>query len=152
MSTPTSDNNLVRLDHQLCFALYAASRAMTRAYQPMLADLGLTYPQYLVLMVLWEWHDSAPEEPTVTALGQRLLLDSGTLTPLLKRMEQQGLVMRQRDSIDERRVFLRVTDAGLALQPRAVQWVCMHREQLPATDEFIVGLRADLRRLLEIIS
>ena len=74
------------LDDQLCFKLYAASRAVTRAYKPMLDQLGLTYPQYLVMLVLWEWHACAPPQPTVKALGERLLLDSGTLTPLLKRL------------------------------------------------------------------
>ena len=70
------------LDNQLCFKLYAASRAVTRAYKPMLDQLGLTYPQYLVMLVLWEWHDAAPAQPTVKALGERLMLDSGTLTPI----------------------------------------------------------------------
>ncbi len=78
------------LDNQLCFKLYAASRAVTRAYKPMLDELGLTYPQYLVMLVLWEWHAAPPAQATVKALGERLLLDSGTLTPLLKRLEQLG--------------------------------------------------------------
>ena len=78
------------LDDQLCFKLYAASRAVTRAYKPMLDQLGLTYPQYVVMLVLWEWHDAAATQATVKALGERLMLDSGTLTPLLKRLEQLG--------------------------------------------------------------
>ena len=77
------------LDNQLCFKLYAASRAVTRAYKPMLDELGLTYPQYLVMLALWE-----EDGPTVSALGERLSLDSGTLTPLLKRLEASGLVAR----------------------------------------------------------
>jgi len=103
------------LDHQLCFALYSASLAMTKVYKPLLAPLGLTYPQYLVLLVLWEG-----DGVTVSQLGARLSLDSGTLTPLLKRLEQQGLLLRQRDSADERRVLLRLTADGLALKARAV--------------------------------
>ena len=102
------------LDHQLCFSLYAASLAMTRRYQPLLAELGLTYPQYIALLALWE-HDDV----TVSALGDRLALDSGTLTPLLKRMEASGWVTRERDAADERRVRVRLTPAGRALRERA---------------------------------
>lgn len=86
----------LQLDNQLCFKLYAASRAVIRAYKPMLEQLGLTYPQYLAMLVLWEWQQQPPAQPTVKALGERLLLDSGTLTPLLKRLEQQGLLLRKR--------------------------------------------------------
>ena len=103
------------LDHQLCFALYAASLAMTKTYKPLLAPLGLTYPQYLVMLVLWEGDGIG-----VSALGERLTLDSGTLTPLLKRLELLGLLQRQRDSADERRVLLRLSPAGCALKARAV--------------------------------
>ncbi len=101
----------LRLDDQLCFALYSASHLMTKAYRPMLSALGLTYPQYLALLVLWEADDL-----TVGALGERLFLDSGTLTPLLKRMEAQGLVERRRDPADERQVRIRLTEAGRALE------------------------------------
>jgi len=103
------------LDHQLCFALYAASLAMTKTYKPLLAPLGLTYPQYLAMLVLWEG-----DAITVSQLGDRLTLDSGTLTPLLKRLQALGLVTRQRDSLDERRVLLRLTAAGRALREQAV--------------------------------
>ncbi|AOE64723.1 MarR family transcriptional regulator [Pseudomonas corrugata] len=106
----------LKLDSQLCFKLYAASRAVIRGYKPMLDQLGLTYPQYLAMLVLWEWQDAAPEQPTVKALGERLLLDSGTLTPLLKRLEQLGLVQRQRSARDEREVHLSLLPAGLALR------------------------------------
>ena len=82
-----SDDSL-KLDRQLCFKLYAASRAVVRGYKPMLDQLGLTYPQYLVMLVLWEWQATPPDYPTVKALGERLSLDSGTLTPLLKRLQQ----------------------------------------------------------------
>ncbi|MGH8447675.1 MarR family winged helix-turn-helix transcriptional regulator [Pseudomonas sp.] len=104
------------LDNQLCFKLYAASRAVTRAYKPMLDQLGLTYPQYVVMLVLWEWHDTAPAQPTVKALGERLMLDSGTLTPLLKRLEQLEWVKRQRSVKDEREVHLSLSEAGVQLR------------------------------------
>lgn len=109
------------LDHQLCFKLYAASRAVTRAYKPMLEQLGLTYPQYLVMLVLWEWHQATPPQPTVKALGERLMLDSGTLTPLLKRLQQLALVKRERSALDEREVHLSLTEAGAGLRERVLQ-------------------------------
>lgn len=109
------------LDNQLCFKLYAASRAVTRAYKPMLDPLGLTYPQYLVMLVLWEWHDAPPAQPTVKALGDRLMLDSGTLTPLLKRLEQLGWVQRRRSTRDEREVHLSLSEAGVHLRERTYQ-------------------------------
>lgn len=103
------------LDRQLCFALYTASRAIVRAYTPLLDAAGLTYPQYITMMVLWE----DPDRPrSVGALGERLHLDSGTLTPLLKRLSAMGYVTRSRDSEDERRVLVTVTADGLALRDR----------------------------------
>src|SRR3954470_15640374 len=102
------------LDKQLCFALYSASLAMTKIYKPLLAPLGLTYPQYLVMLALWE-----QDGVTVGALGERLALDSGTLTPLLKRLEVQGLVGRRRDPGDERRVIVSLTPAGRTLKVAA---------------------------------
>ena len=110
----TAHADKLRLDAQLCFALYATSLAMTKLYKPLLAPLGLTYPQYLVMLVLWERDDH-----TVQALGELLQLDSGTLTPLLKRMEAAGLVSRQRDAADERRVRILLTPEGAALRQRA---------------------------------
>jgi len=104
------------LDQQLCFALYAASLAMTKLYKPLLEPLGLTYPQYLAMLVLWQG-----DGITVSQLGERLALDSGTLTPLLKRLESTGLVQRLRDAADERRVLLQLTAAGRALKARAVR-------------------------------
>ena len=131
------------LDRQLCFALYAASLAMTKAYKPLLAPLGLTYPQYLVMLVIWEAESAAAAADgrsndrnadrttsttgttgttslTVSQLGDRLTLDSGTLTPLLKRLEAQGQLRRQRDAVDERRVRLCLTPAGRALRAQAL--------------------------------
>jgi DNA-binding MarR family transcriptional regulator len=105
----------LELDRQLCFALYAASRAMTRAYAPLLADSGLTYPQYITMLVLWQ----DPDQPrSVGELGERLHLDSGTLTPLLKRLTSMGYVTRSRDPADERRVLVTLTADGLALRDR----------------------------------
>ena len=102
------------LDHQLCFALYASSLAMTKLYKPLLDPLGLTYPQYLVMLVLWQG-----DGITVSQLGERLALDSGTLTPLLKRLESSGLLQRLRDNADERRVLLHLTTSGRALKALA---------------------------------
>ncbi len=114
-NTPsTLPEQVLLLDNQLCFALYSASLAMTKLYKPLLDDLGLTYPQYLALLVLWE-----RDGVTVSELGERLSLDSGTLTPLLKRMEAAGLVARLRDQADERRVLIRLTAAGRRLKSRA---------------------------------
>lgn len=104
----------VVLDDQLCFALYAASRAVTARYRPMLEAIGLTYPQYLVMMLLWE-----QDNQTVGQLGSRLALDSGTLSPLLKRLTAAGLVTRHRRVEDERSVSIALTDAGRALRERA---------------------------------
>lgn len=106
----------LRLDLQLCFALYSSSLAMTKLYKPLLSPLGLTYPQYLVMLVLWE-----SDALAVSTLGQRLGLDSGTLTPLLKRLEGQGLVERRRSTQDERRVDIHLTDAGRTLREQAVR-------------------------------
>ena len=103
------------LDHQFCFALYSASLAMTKAYQPLLAALGLTYPQYLVMLVVWE-----RDGMTVSEIGKRLFLDSGTLTPLIKRLESAGLIVRVRDVEDERRVRAKLTAAGRLLKSKAV--------------------------------
>ena len=102
------------LDNQLCFALYSASLSMTKLYKPLLDALELTYPQYLVMLVLWE-----KDAITVSALGERLFLDSGTLTPLLKRMELAGLLQRQRSAEDERRVEITLTSQGRNLKTRA---------------------------------
>ena len=106
------------LRRQVCFALYAASRALTDVYRPILDEFGLTYPQYLVLLVLWERPDDAP---TVSELGAELRLDSGTLSPLLKRLEGAGLVVRRRSARDERRVEVGLTEQGRALRRAALR-------------------------------
>jgi MarR family transcriptional regulator, organic hydroperoxide resistance regulator len=115
-STAALSAQALRLDNQLCFALYSASLAMTKLYKPLLEELGLTYPQYLALLVLWEKDGVA-----VSELGERLSLDSGTLTPLLKRLEAAGLVSRLRDAADERRVLIRLTADGRQLKARAAR-------------------------------
>ncbi len=104
----------LKLDRQLCFALYRASRAVVQAYQPLLAELHVTYPQYLVLLLLWE-QDGVP----VKALGERLDLDSGTLTPLLRRLDARGLVTRTRSTDDAREVHVALTAAGRRLHAKA---------------------------------
>ncbi|MGE0098138.1 MAG: MarR family winged helix-turn-helix transcriptional regulator [Hydrogenophaga sp.] len=117
MNTPRiATDQALRLDHQLCFALYSTSLAMTKLYKPLLEELGLTYPQYLAMLVLWE-----SDGVTVSELGERLHLDSGTLTPLLKRLEAAELVSRLRDLQDERRVLIRLTPAGRKLKARAAR-------------------------------
>lgn len=133
----------LRLDDQLCFALYAASRAVTQAYQPFLAPLNLTYPQYLVMLVLWE-----ADGLTVKAIGEKLLLDSGTLTPLLKRLETAGYISRQRSSLDERQVLIYLSDTGKSLREQALamrqQMQCLFAGPLQQAD----GLREALQGLL----
>jgi DNA-binding MarR family transcriptional regulator len=105
----------LELDRQLCFALYTASRAVVRTYAPLLEDAGLTYPQYVTMLVLWE----DPDRPrSIGELGERLHLDSGTLTPLVKRLASMGYVTRSRDAEDERRVLVTLTAEGLALRDR----------------------------------
>lgn len=105
---------LLQLDNQVCFALYSASLAMTKFYKPLLDEIGLTYPQYLVMLALWE-----RDGVTVSELGERLFLDSGTLTPLLKRLEASGHLNRLRDAEDERRVRISLTAQGRALREQA---------------------------------
>lgn len=132
------------LDRQLCFALYAASLAMTKAYKPLLAPLGLTYPQYLVMLVLWEG-----DGITVSQLGARLTLDSGTLTPLLKRLEALALVQRQRDTADERRVLLRLTAAGQALLAEVLP--PMQRAQQRMLAPLAPAERPEFMRMLRLL-
>lgn len=120
MTTPapaagTADGDTpLQLSQQLCFAVYSAAHAFNRAYKPLLDPLGLTYPQYLVMLVLWEQDDRI-----VSQIGDRLLLDSSTLTPLLKRLEAAGHISRVRDPEDERQVRVRLTPSGGALRERA---------------------------------
>jgi len=141
---PAGGADLLRLDKQLCFALYSSSLAMTKVYKPLLDDLGLTYPQFLVMMALWE-HDHRG----VGELGDQLFLDSGTLTPLLKRMESSGLVARARAKDDERRVVVTLTPAGAELRAKAehvpVEIACA----MQASVDEIADLRERLHGLRE---
>ncbi|MFG2882406.1 MarR family winged helix-turn-helix transcriptional regulator [Streptomyces sp. NPDC048297] len=134
----------LRLDDQLCFALYAAQRAVTAAYRPLLDDLGLTYPQYLVLLVLWERGETSVKE-----LAGALRLDYGTVSPLLKRLEAAGLVRRERAADDERSVLVTCTGRGERLKERAarVPGVVLTSSGLEAQE--VVRLREELWRLTE---
>ncbi|WP_083975990.1 MarR family winged helix-turn-helix transcriptional regulator [Kitasatospora azatica] len=136
----TADLDLLQLDLQVCFAVHAAARSFDRVYRRLLQDLGLTYPQYLVMLTLWE-HGEQP----VKRLGELLRLDSGTLSPLLKRLDAAGLVLRERSAQDERSVIVRLTPEGVALRAAA--------EQVPRQIAAASGLTAakgrELRTSLE---
>jgi DNA-binding MarR family transcriptional regulator len=110
--------DVLKLDQQLCFAVYSAAHSFNRAYKPLLEALGLTYPQYLVMMVLWERNGQ-----TVKEIGARLDLDSGTLSPLLKRLEKMGMITRTRDENDERQVVISLTDQGKAARRQALDHI-----------------------------
>lgn len=131
-----------RLETQLCFAIYGAAHALTRTYKPLLEPLGLTYPQYLVMLVLWEEDDQS-----VRAIGDRLGLDSGTLSPLLKRLEQGGVVSRKRDSQDERLVRISLTRKGQDLASQAIDVTRAIAEATQCSLEEMEGLRDRLRAL-----
>ena len=139
---PPSTDDLL-LDQQLCFPLYAASRLLTRLYQPLLEPLGLTYPQYIVLMILWE---DAP--CAVSHIGERAQLASNTLTPLLKRLEQTGLVQRVRSSEDERVVNINLTPAGRALQKKCACIPTQLLERLGYSSQDALKLKKQLDSLL----
>lgn len=131
-------NDLLKLENQVCFPVYAFSREVTNLYKPFLEALGLTYPQYLVMLILWE-----EKQQTVNQLGEKLYLDSGTLTPLLKRMEHKGILNRKRSKIDERVVLISATEIGEKMQDKAA----LIPEQLIAA----LGLSIDELQLLKKI-
>ncbi|MBX3446579.1 MAG: MarR family transcriptional regulator [Parvibaculaceae bacterium] len=138
----TKPDDPLSLDNQLCFALYSSSLLMTKLYKPMLDEIGLTYPQYLAMLALWE-----EDGVTVSRLGARLYLDSGTLTPLLKRLEKAGLIQRERNAEDERQVLVRLTQAGRALKRQAA---AIPRKVAIASGmslEEILNLRKRLKKL-----
>lgn len=139
-------DDIMKLDKQLCFTIYACSKEMTKLYRPLLDELGITYPQYLVLLLLWE-----TDGMTVKGLGERLYLDSGTLTPLLKRLETANLVERKRSSVDERNVLIHLTEQGKSLGGRAstIPMEIMKRSGLSA--EEVPALMATFNRLLSCI-
>ena len=135
--------DLLRLDNQLCFALYAATRAITKTYREKLGPMGITYPQYLVLIVLWEG-----DGVTITDIGRRLMLDSGTLTPLIKRLEGMGLVHRERGTVDEREVRVWLAPKGLDLQDLALEARRFVACRLDMTETEILAMRTDLMALI----
>ena len=139
-----TQNDYLRLDQQLCFPLYAASRLLTRLYQPMLEPLGLTYPQYIVLMILWE------ESPCpVSRIGERAFLASNTLTPLLKRLEQLGLLQRQRTLEDERVVMISLSEEGRALKEKCSCIPMRLFEKIGYPAEEALALKGQLDALLQ---
>ena len=139
---PATDNAPLELDNQLCFALYSASLAMTKLYKPLLAELGLTYPQYLAMLVLWK-----RDGLMVSEMGERLFLDSGTLTPLLKRLEAAGLIARIRALDDERRVHVTLTTAGRKLKARAAKVPACIAEAVQCPLPDIVSLTRQVQAL-----
>ncbi|MFD2743395.1 MarR family winged helix-turn-helix transcriptional regulator [Sphingobacterium populi] len=126
----------MKLDNQLCFPIYALARDIIAAYRPLLEAIDLTYPQYLALLVLWE-----KQEQSVSQLGEHLDLDSGTLTPLLKRLEQKGLVNRRRSGRDERIVLVSLTEAGTSLQSKAANIPATLLKSMPVTAEELETLQ-----------
>jgi DNA-binding MarR family transcriptional regulator len=142
-----SEDNPLLLDRQVCFPLYAASNLIQRLYRPLLAPLGLTYSQYLVMLVLWD-----REPVSVGDLGGCLHLDNGTMTPLLKRMELGGFVARRRDPKDERRVLIALTDHGRALRARAMAVPAALAGKITMTEEEVMTLYGATRSLVQLLS
>jgi len=130
------------LDNQVCFALYSTSLAMTKTYKPLLAKLGLTYPQYVVMLVLWQ-----ADGVMVSDIGERLFLDSGTLTPLLKRLEAQALIARVRDVDDERRVRIQLTAKGRKLKDKARNIPACVSDKAQCDMQELLALRQQLQSL-----
>lgn len=137
------NNDALKLENQLCFSIYAASRAITKIYRPFLDEIGLTYPQYLVMLVLWE-----DNTITLKDLGRKLYLDSGTLTPLLKRLEQMGLIKRERSSDDERLLCISITEKGLTMKERAITIPECILGCIPSDLEMIINLKKEVDKLL----
>lgn len=133
----------LRLDRQLCFPLYVCSKELIKNYKPLLDPLGITYTQYIAFMALWE-----EDNLSVKELGQRLYLDSGTLTPLLKKMEQQGFIVRERSLKDERNVYIKLTEKGIELRDKAVHIPEKMGACLPINEEDIATLQKILNKYL----
>ena len=136
----------LKLSNQLCFPLYACSREMNKLYKPFLVELGLTYTQYITMMVLWE-HKAM----TVKGLGQELYLDSGTLTPLLKKLEEKGLVTRRRSELDERNLIVTITESGEAMKDAALHIPAEMTKCINLSKEDIRALYRMLHQLLEYV-
>lgn len=133
----------LNLDNQVCFPIYALAKEVINQYRPLLDELDLTYPQYLVLMVLWN-----EEGQTVGQLGEKLFLDSGTLTPLLKRMEQKGMVVRQRSSADERIVKLSLTEKGISLKEQAKHIPARLLDSMGISEQELLELKSIINKIL----
>jgi MarR family transcriptional regulator, organic hydroperoxide resistance regulator len=150
MEEQMTDFDLLKLENQLCFPLYAVSRLITRAYQPFLDKLGITYPQYLVLLVLWE-----TDGLTVNEIGTKLILNTNTVTPLLKRMEAQGLIERNRSKDDERRVLVSLTVQGMEMRKDAVE-IPLHLAEGLQSESLNVGelmqMKEVLKRLIDVLN
>lgn len=136
----------LKLDNQLCFAIYALSREITRLYRPILLDIGLTYTQYIVMLVLWEQDAIALKD-----MGKKLNLDSGTLTPLLKKLESEGLIIRKRDEKDERNLLVYLTDKGRNLMGTAEEVPEKMACKIPLPMDEIVELRDKIKQIINQI-
>ncbi|MCF7953378.1 MAG: MarR family transcriptional regulator [Spirochaetales bacterium] len=141
--SPPASDEILKLDNQLCFPLYAVSRMITRCYQPLLKKLGLTYPQYLVLLVLWE-----KSPMTVQEISSRLLLNTNTLTPLMKRLQYQEIIVRKRSRTDERRVIIELTEKGRRLKTEALSIPDSLLKAIDYPVEDLLSLREGAKDLL----
>ncbi len=137
--------DVLKLENQLCFPLYACSKEIVKRYKPFLDEIGLTYTQYITMMVLWEHR-----EMNVKELGEHLFLDSGTLTPLLKKLEKKGYIVRERDSRDERILRIAITKQGEELKERAVEIPAKIGSCVPVEEQDAVQLFQILHRMLEL--
>ncbi|MFX3636512.1 MAG: MarR family winged helix-turn-helix transcriptional regulator [Candidatus Pristimantibacillus sp.] len=138
-----NNDEILKLENQLCFAFYACSREITKLYRPILAELDLTYTQYITLLALWE-----KDQVTVKELGSRLLLDSGTLTPLLKKLENMSLLTRVRNKSDERNLIIGLTDKGIELKSKAINIPAQLFAGTSCTAEELISLRDQANALL----
>jgi DNA-binding MarR family transcriptional regulator len=137
------NNDILKLENQLCFSIYAASRAITKVYRPFLDKLGITYPQYLVMLILWE-----NETITLRDLGNKLYLDSGTLTPLLKRLESMEIIKRQRSTKDERILCVTITAKGLQMKQEAMKIPECVLGSINTDLAFLANLKSEIDKLL----
>nr|WP_199163092.1 MarR family transcriptional regulator [Elizabethkingia sp. ASV34] len=137
----------LKLDNQICFPVYALSREIVGRYRPLLDQLDITYPQYLVLLVLWEY-----QEQSVSQLGEKLYLDSGTLTPLLKRLEQKNLITRSRSKEDERIVKIKLTSEGQSLQKKAASIPKQLFEDMKVPEEELKQLKTTIEKILTTLN
>lgn len=140
------NNEVLKLENQLCFSIYAASRAITKIYRPFLDELGITYPQYLVMLILWE-----EETITLKDLCKKLYLDSGTLTPLLKRLESMKLIKRERSTTDERILCVSLTEKGIDMKSEAIKVPGCVLKSINTDIAFLANLKGEVDKLLSNI-